>query len=273
MRKGVSAIYRAPIWNNTASLAVVDLTAFVAEAAKRHRLSAGARRAYGRIAICTAYLLSWVEEREVLSLTVSGKGTCGKFHIFGDGRLHLCGSVEHDADEASVEECVGSDGYLSVVRDGGEGLPFTGTCALVRGDVTSDIEGYFSESEQRPTAVCLYEGERKGENVCGGVFVQPLTGADESVLARAKSAVRACNASMTAEEILSLFGAEGAERREITFQCTCSREKAARAVTSLGEESVRAVLAAEGAVRVHCHECNTDYTFDGADVNALFANK
>ena len=265
MQKEMSALYRAAIWNNTASLAVVDGASLIRSIAARHALSDCAAEALGRVLTCAAYLCGWIEEDEQYSLIINGNGLLGKIHAFGNGALKLCGSIERDVAQgmqADITECVGAQGYLSVVRSGGKGLPFTGTCALAEGDVTKDIAAYFAESEQRPTAVCLYQG--------GGVFVQPLTGADESVLLRAQEAVKRCRRDMTAREILTMFGAEGAEEREITFGCTCSREKAERAVLSAGEEVARAVVESEGALRVHCHECNSDYCFGEKDINALF---
>ncbi len=266
MQKEMSALYRAAIWNNTASLAVLETAPLTKELAARHRLSESAADALGRVLTCTAYLCGWLEERESYSVSVSGNGLLGKIHAFGNGELRLCGSVERDlpADwQADLLSCVGSKGYLSVVRSGGKGLPFSGMCALAKGDIAADFTAYFEESEQRPTAIALYEG--------GGVFVQPLTGADESVLLRARAAVRSCLPSMSAREILAAFGAEHAEKRSVSFGCTCSREKAEQAVLSLGEEDGRAVLASEGGLSVHCHECNCDYDFTQEDINALFA--
>lgn len=266
MQKEMSALYRAAIWNNTASLAVLETAPLMRELTARHNLSESAAAALGRVVTCAAYLCGWLEEDEQYSLSVNANGALGKLHAFGNGALRLCGSIERDlpaGTRADVQACIGAQGYLSVVRSGGRGLPFSGTCALAQGDMITDIAAYFEESEQRPTAVNLYEG--------GGVFVQPLTGADESVLLRAREAVVACRSSMSTDEILTLFGAEHPEKRQIFFGCTCSREKAERAVLSVGEEGVRAVLASEGKVCVHCHECNSDYTFTQEDINALFA--
>lgn len=274
MRKEMSVIYRSPVWNDTASLAVIDTSAFVREAALRHSLAGGSKRAYARVAAVAAYLCGWAEEEQTVSLTVNGNGLCGKFHLFGNGKMQLCGSVERAnvGAETSVPACVGRQGYWNVVLDGGAGLPFEGTCALETGDITGDAQAYFEKSEQRPTAIALFEQEDERGFSCGGVFLQPLTGAGEEVLLRAREAVNAC-AGLPAKEILARFGAERAEGREIVFACSCSAEKAARAIVSLGKEGALALLRSEGEIRVHCHECNTDYRFNQTDVEELFAKQ
>ena len=38
----------------------------------------------------------------------------------------------------------------------------------------------------------------------------------------------------------------------------------------LGEEQMRAIIREDGAVRVHCHYCNTDYSFDDKDADEMF---
>ena len=41
-------------------------------------------------------------------------------------------------------------------------------------------------------------------------------------------------------------------------------------LTSLGEAQMRSIIREDGAVRVHCHYCNTDYSFDDSDADMMF---
>jgi molecular chaperone Hsp33 len=38
----------------------------------------------------------------------------------------------------------------------------------------------------------------------------------------------------------------------------------------LGKEELLKIIEEEGKVSVHCHYCNTDYTFERADIEKLF---
>ena len=44
----------------------------------------------------------------------------------------------------------------------------------------------------------------------------------------------------------------------------------AQVLASLGETQMREIIQQDGAVRVHCHYCNTDYAFDEKDADEIF---
>jgi molecular chaperone Hsp33 len=54
------------------------------------------------------------------------------------------------------------------------------------------------------------------------------------------------------------------------FACSCSRERVAAMLLTLGREEVDATLAQEGHVLVHCDFCNKGYSFDAVDCVQLF---
>ncbi len=287
MPETVSKLYRALVWNERVSLAVLDTTALVNEAIVRHALSPVAAAALGRTLTATAYLAGWLkEEKSSLSVSVDGGGAGGKIGTAADGALNIRGFIEHPdvqlpprADgKLDVGRCVGKNGTFTVIRDDGEGIPFVGTSPLVSGEIAEDLSAYFLTSEQRPTAVALGvkiapDGRCIG---AGGVFLQPLPGAGDEALDFAQEAIgRYRNLSSViaeagAQSVLSAFGAKDVSVRDVRFSCHCSRERAASAVLAMGREDARALLAQQGEIRVHCHYCNADYTFDEDDLRKLF---
>ena len=70
--------------------------------------------------------------------------------------------------------------------------------------------------------------------------------------------------------MLSELAARDIHERDIVFRCHCSRERAASAVLAMGRRDAYDLLAARGCINVHCHYCNTDYTFDENDLRMLF---
>jgi molecular chaperone Hsp33 len=60
------------------------------------------------------------------------------------------------------------------------------------------------------------------------------------------------------------------EERKAAYKCNCSRRYLTRVLVSLGEAQMRQIIEEDGAVRVHCHYCNTDYEFTNEDADLLF---
>ena len=164
------------------------------------------------------------EERGALSVTIKGGGIGGTICVSGDKALHMRGYIENPhaqlppnaQGKLDVGGCVGKDGYISVVRDDGDNVPFVGTTELVSGEIGEDFAAYFAYSEQIPTAVAV--GVKIGtDGTClgaGGVFLQPLPGASEESIRKAEeiigrfSAVSSLMEKMTAQEVLEqYFGA------------------------------------------------------------------
>ncbi|MCY1184737.1 33 kDa chaperonin [compost metagenome] len=69
------------------------------------------------------------------------------------------------------------------------------------------------------------------------------------------------------EEVVRLF-----DPQAIQFRCSCSRQRSANALFSLGQEDAEALLQENGgSVVIDCQFCNQRYTFDAADIAQLFA--
>ena len=280
-------ILRGLAYGDEVSLAVADTTALVNEAIRIHGLSALSAAALGRTLTVAAYMCSSLkEERGALSVSVKGNGVGGNIYVSGDKALHMRGYIENPHAELppnasgklDVGGCVGREGYLSVVRDDGENIPFVGTTPLVSGEIGEDFAAYFAYSEQLPTAIAV--GVKIGtDGNClgaGGVFLQPLPGASEESVNRAAEAIRSFGAvsSMlekhSAEEILrEYFGAVKFYTLEPEYKCNCSRNYIEGILAAMGEKEIRAVIAEQGKIDVHCHYCNSDYTFSPEDAEEI----
>ena len=283
------AILRALVYDEEVSLAVIDMTQTVNEAVRIHDLSALSAAALGRTLIAAAYMCSSLkEEKGALSVTVRGDGVGGGIYVSGDKALHMRGYIENPHAELplnakgklDVGGCVGRNGYLSVVRDDGENVPFVGTTPLVSGEIGEDFAAYFAYSEQLPTAVAV--GVKIGKDgTCigaGGVFLQPLPGASEESIAKAEkiigefAAISTLCEHFTAEEILNrYFGTVNFYTLHPAYKCNCGRHYIEGILAAMGEQELRSILEEQGCVSVHCHYCNTDYTFTPVETEAVIA--
>ena len=252
---------------------VLDTTALVAEAARRHNLNNVSAEALGKVLTCTAYLAAWLKDEESsLSVSLRGTGEGGRIHASADGAFRISGYIENPACQGDP---IGDSGVLSIVRDVGVAIPITGTVPFSTNDVEEIFRAYFLQSEQRKTAIALRASFGREERA-GGIFLQLLPGADGALLRRAEEDAEACRVFLEEEDFvtktLGYFSAEG-KRTRFGFCCRCSRARAERAVVSLGRAEAERLLAETDAITVHCDECNTDYIFDKACIGALFKDE
>jgi len=139
------------------------------------------------------------------------------------------------------------------------------------------FEDYFRQSEQLPTRLLLAaDGERSA-----GLMLQKLPGdgGDNDGWVRATALFD----TLGTEELLAvtgptlltrLFHEEEARQlgeRLLSFACSCSRERVAAVLESLGRDEARAALQ-DGVAEIHCEFCGQQYRFDPDEIEALFAS-
>ena len=60
----------------------------------------------------------------------------------------------------------------------------------------------------------------------------------------------------------------------VTFQCSCTRERSAQALISLGLDDLQLLLAEKaGTIEIDCQFCNERYLFNEADIAQMFVEQ
>ncbi len=269
-------LLRTLIEKEQVSLVGVDSTETVRHAQIVHNMTAPAARAFGRALTVMTYMSCWLkEDGGELSLSVKHHGETGEICVSGDAHLRMRGYVHNPFAE---DDALGK-GYMTVVRDDNYGKPFVGTCELVDADMDKAFEYYYRLSEQLPTYMRtdVVFDEHGLCKAAGGVFLQPMPGAEDISVQAAKNYAEQLsdfgkileNKGMDA--LLKVyFGVENAAATPFAYGCRCSREYISGVLRSLGEKELRDILQAEGKIDVHCHYCNSDYVFYGSDVDKMF---
>lgn len=180
-----------------------------------------------------------------------------------------------------VGGAVGTDGFLTVVKDIGMKEPFVGQIPLVSGEIAEDLTSYYAISEQIPS-VCglgVLVNPDLTVAVSGGFMIQLLPTADETIIDKVEKGLQGLPSvttmlaeGLTPEEIckrvLPEFNVEVLDTTECEYRCNCSRERVEKAIISVGKDELRE-MANDEVTEVKCHFCPSVYKFTSDDINAL----
>ncbi len=273
--------------------AAVDSTDTVCTAQSIHKTSAVASAALGRLLTASSLMGAMLKkEGASVTLKVKGGGPLGLLVAISDSRGNCRGFVEHPETELplkadgklDVGRAVGSSGLLCVIRDFGEGEPYTGQVRLVSGEIGEDVTAYFAESEQIPTACALGVLADKRDHLVmlsGGLLIQVLPGASEDAVSRLEKNVAALEpvTTMLAKglsiEDMCRRALDGSDMEildefRVGYACPCSKERVERALATLKPEEIRSLADSEtGKMEAKCHYCGRVYEFTEQELKAL----
>ena len=292
-----ATILRGMTRDGSARIVVINSRAIVNEAIRIHKTAPTATAALGRLlTACSLMGCMMGEKEDRMSMTVAGEGPLGKLIAASDYMGNVRGYVQHPETDLplkpngklDVGAAVGK-GTLTVLKDMGGQEPTNGTIPLVSGEIAEDIAAYYATSEQIPTLCALGVLVDKDLSclAAGGVMVQLLPFADPAVVDQLeKNAASLTNISKQFEKGLSneeiaAIALDGIEydlfdEIDVGYKCTCSRERMAAALHSVGKKELRRMLdeqLAEGKpeeLEISCHFCNNSYRFTPENLEKLF---
>lgn len=189
---------------------------------------------------------------------------------------------EADLSAASFTDLV-ANAVLVITITPIEGERYQGVVALDKGTLAGCIEDYFERSEQLATRVFIHTDltEKEAPKVAG-MFLQVVPQSSEATTVDSDfEHLCTLTETMTAEELFALPAQDVLYRlyheqtvevyapEEVTFACTCSRERSAGALRNIDKEELLAIIKDEGAITMNCQYCHAEYRFDEIDVEAL----
>lgn len=240
----------------------------------------------GELLAAAALLVGTLKFEGLLSLQASSSGAVPLLMVECSSERHVRGIARYDAEQieagASLPQLM-PEGALAITIDPARGQRYQGIVALDGVDLAACLSAYFATSEQLPTRFWL---NADGRRACG-LLLQQLP-ADRIHDAEERDAnwehLLTLADTLTAEELLGLdtetilhrlFHQEQVRLFEplpIQFRCSCSRERSARALISLGQADAEQLVEEQGGrIAIDCQFCNHQYLFDAADVAQLFA--
>ena len=136
----------------------------VERARQIHKLSPLATAALGRSLMgCSMIGAAMKEEKGSVTLRIKGGGPLGSIIAVSDSAGNVRGYLQNGQvdlplkgpGKLDVGAGVGTDGFLTLIKDIGLKEPYVGSVPLVSGEIAEDLTAYFATSEQIPTACGL----------------------------------------------------------------------------------------------------------------------
>ena len=273
--------------------ALVTLDAAARAILDCHPYPPALRRVLAELLAASALLSSTLKFSGSLIVQLQGSGPVRLLVVECNDALELRATAQWDAQRtmtfgpaATLAELAGgaAQGRLVITLDPkGNGTLYQGIVTLETASVAALIEHYLATSEQLASRLVLAtDGSR-----AGGLLVQRLPGGDgqgepgqDAAWARAEERLTQIDpvtllAPGTAETLLVEAFPHDDLRvfrpKQVSFRCSCSRERVERALRIAGKAEIESILAERDDVEVTCEFCNRTYAFAPAEARAVFA--
>jgi molecular chaperone Hsp33 len=273
----------------------VDTKEIVNRAAQIHRSSPVVTAALGRLLSAASMMGVMLKGKgDTVTLRIRADGPAGNLIAVADSEGNVRGYVDRPevdlplnaAGKLDVGGAVGRSGTLTVVKDLHLKEPYSGSTALVSGEIAEDVTQYFAQSEQTPTVCALgvLVDTDLTVRASGGYIIQLLPYCEDGVIDRIEANLRdvspvsaMLDGGMTPEEVLRTvlrgFELEIMSETQVGYVCNCSRERIARALHSMGAAELLALVREQGGAEVTCHFCDRKYHFTADELRSLAAKR
>jgi len=255
-----------------------------------HNTSPVATAALGRLLTAGAMMGSMMKnDTDILTLQIKCDGPIQGLTVTADVKGNVKGYVENPdvmlppspkgkLDVASALNL----GVLSVIKDMGLKEPYVGQTILVTSEIAEDLTYYFATSEQVPSSVGIGVLMEKDNTVkqAGGFIVQVMPFVEDEVIdkleaniAKLEPVTTMLDKGMTPEQILETvlegMDIEFTDTLPTKFHCNCSKERVEKALISVGRKDIQEMIDDGKEIEMHCHFCNTSYTFTVEELKGI----
>ncbi len=249
-------------------------------AQRKHELGFVPASLLAKLLSATSMIASTLKGEERVSLETNSNGFVKK--IFAEalkvGEVRGYAVQDENIDVASVENAdfigLGLLKVNKVLYNKAE--PTQGIIEIVKGDISTDIAYYFTQSEQIPTSVILDVAIDNDGNITnsGGIMIQALPGATEEDLKEVVNNLENLNRfsellaqDKMPEEIISEilpFDYKVMDSTQVDFYCRCSKEKFISSLMTFSNKVITE-MEVNNENELICQYCNSKYELEEED--------
>jgi molecular chaperone Hsp33 len=260
---------------------LVRLTQSYTDTVKNHTYPPAVSQLLGEFLAAAVLLGSSIKFEGRLVLQVRGDGELNLIMAECTSEGAVRGIARFDTPPPSTDfDSLTGAGVMVITVDSRISEPYQGIVTLEGGSLAASLQTYFEQSEQLQS---YFFFAVDAEQVCAFMLQQlpPAMQTDKDERAATWQHLVTLAQTLTTHEMLTLTSEDLLHRlyhqetveifapRNFHYQCSCSRERTARALISIGREEVESILAEHGAVNISCEFCGTDYRFDASEVVLL----
>jgi molecular chaperone Hsp33 len=263
---------------------------------EHHDYPAEVRDSLGEAVAAATLLASTLKFEGRLSLQLRGSGPMRLMLVECSNGLAVRAVARFSGTPTTLDlRQLSGNGTLTVSIEGDDvSSRYQGVVPLTGERMSDCLREYFESSEQLPTRLWLRADAEQAsglllqrlpvisrpasatESGTGGVSEDEIEDAWNRVQLVAGTVTGPELAELTDRELLRRLFAEDDmrmfESAPVFFRCSCSRERVATMLRSLGREEVDSILAERGTVEVRCEFCGRRYRFDAVDAGTVFTH-
>jgi molecular chaperone Hsp33 len=284
------------LFNDTAVRGeLVELTSTWKQVLAHHDYPLAVQHLLGELCSAAALLCANLKFEGSMIMQIHGDGPIRLLVVECDHQLQLRAMAKLAenaliADNVSLSELINPHGHgrfvitLDPINKMPGHQPYQGVVPIEGNSIAAVIENYMKQSEQLDTKLWLAANDQVSRGMLlqrlpqlGGVAKSVEQSAEETweracILGNTLKHEELLNTSATTllhrlfwEEELRFFAPQN-----VSFYCSCSREKVGNMLKMLGEKEVTDAITSLGKLDINCDFCGKPYYFDAVDCAQLF---